>query len=54
MYVEVKNNQQFIVMPYRPDYFLTNSKDADNYLTAVGYKKLGYYGKIISVIKKGE
>lgn len=40
---------------YRPDYFWTDSKskDAENYLTAVGSNKLGY-GEIISVIKKGE
>lgn len=35
---------------YRPDYFWTDSKDAENYLTAVGSKKLGY-GEIISVMK---
>ena len=39
---------------HRPDYFWTDSEDAENYLTAVGSKKLGYYGKIISVMKKGE
>ena len=51
--LQLKNNQQFIVMP-RPDYFWTDSKDSENYLTAVGSKKLGYYDKIISVMKKGE
>ena len=45
-----KNN----IRGHRPDYFWTDSKDAENYLTAVGSKKLGYYGKVISVMKKGE
>lgn len=39
---------------YRPDYFLTNSKNADNYLTAVGSKKLNDIDELISVMKKGE
>lgn len=39
---------------HRPDYFWTDSKDAEKYLTAVGSKNLGYYGRIISVMKKGE
>ncbi len=39
---------------YRPDYFWTYSKDADNYLTAVGSKKLNDFDELISVMKKGE
>lgn len=41
---------------YRPDYFWTDSKskDADNYLTAVGSKKLNDIDELISVMKKGE
>ena len=44
MCAAVKNNQQFIIMP-RPDYFWTDSKDAENYLTAVGSKKLAIMTK---------
>lgn len=39
---------------HRPDYFWTDSKNAEDYLTAVGSKNLVYYGRIISVMKKGE
>lgn len=42
------------IRKYRPDYFLTNSKNADNYLTAVGSKKINDIDEVISVMKKGE
>lgn len=39
---------------HRPDYFWTDSKDAEEYLTAVGSKKLVLFSELMSVIKKGE
>lgn len=39
---------------HRPDYFWTDSKDAENYLTAVGSKKLVLFSELMSVMKKGE
>lgn len=42
------------IRKYRPDYFLTNSKNADEYLTAVGAKKLSNRVELLSVMKKGE
>lgn len=54
IYIRFCTAEENNIRGHRPDYFWTDSKDAENYLTAVGSKKLGHYGKIISVMKKGE
>lgn len=52
IYIRFCTAEENNIRGHRPDYFWTDSKDAENYLTAVGSKKLGY-GEIISVMKKG-
>lgn len=54
IYIRFCTAEEDHIRGHRPDYFWTDSKDAENYLTAVGSKKLVLFSELMSVIKKGE
>lgn len=54
IYIDFCTADEDHIRGHRPDYFWTDSKDAENYLTAVGSKKLVLFSELMSVMKKGE